>query len=89
MLSLYCHTGDNGARNLASTHSTSALEGGELSASLPSVLYSRGKTQVPTGQEAAWVSELVWAQRLEESSLSLPGIECLSPGRTVSSHTLY
>jgi hypothetical protein len=47
---------------------TSALNGGEWSASRPcGALPPRKGPRVPTGQEAGWVPEPVWTQRLEES----------------------
>jgi hypothetical protein len=71
--------------------STSALDGGEWSASLPGRPLAPGKgPPVPVGQEAGWAPELVWTQRLEEKSFSpLPGIEHPSPGRPARSQTLY
>jgi hypothetical protein len=42
---------------------------------------------VPIGQEAGWVPEPVWTQRI--NPLSLPGIEPRSPGRPARSQTLY
>jgi hypothetical protein len=47
---------------------TSAIEGGELSASLPGRALPPGKEPpVPTVQEAGWAPEPVWTQRLEEN----------------------
>jgi hypothetical protein len=55
---------------------TSALNGGEWSASRPGHALPAGKGPlVPTGQEAGWAPEPVWTQRLEENPLSLSGIE--------------
>jgi hypothetical protein len=52
--------------------STSALDGGEWSASLPDrALAPRKGPPVPIVQEAGWAPEPVWTQRLEEKS-SLP-----------------
>jgi hypothetical protein len=49
--------------------STSALDGGEWSASRPGRTLSLGKGHpVPTVQEAGWVPEPVWEQRLQEKS---------------------
>jgi hypothetical protein len=49
-----------------------ALDGGERSASRPVRASAPGKgPPVPTGQEAGWVPELVWTQRLEENSSCL------------------
>jgi hypothetical protein len=70
---------------------TSALDGGEWSASRPGRALSSGKW-LPASivQEAGWSPEPVWTQRLEEKILSpLPGIEPRSPGRPVRSQTLY
>jgi hypothetical protein len=53
---------------------TSALDGGEWSASRPGRALPPGKgTPVPTGQEAGWASEPVWTQRLEEKSFGRAG----------------
>jgi hypothetical protein len=70
--------------------STSALDGGEWSASRPGRALPPGKgSPVPIVQEAGWAPEPVWTQRLEEKSLPLPGIEPRSPGRPARSRTLY
>jgi hypothetical protein len=46
---------------------TSALEGGERSASRPGRALPPGKEPpVPTVEEAGWAPEPVWTQRLEE-----------------------
>jgi hypothetical protein len=51
-----------------------ALEGGEWSASRPGRALPPGKEPpVPTVQEAGWVPEPVWAQRLEEKSSACVG----------------
>jgi hypothetical protein len=48
---------------------TSALEGGEWSASRPARALPPGKEPpVPTVQEAGWAPEQVWMQRVEEKS---------------------
>jgi hypothetical protein len=53
---------------------TSALDGGEWSASLTSSALPPGKgPPVPIGQEAGWVAEPVWTQRLEEKSFAPAG----------------
>jgi hypothetical protein len=53
---------------------TSALDGGELSASRPGRALARGKgPPVPTVQEAGWAPEPVWTQRLEEKSFASAG----------------
>jgi hypothetical protein len=49
--------------------STSALDGGEWSASRPGrALSPRKGPPIPIVQEAGWASESVWTQRLEEKS---------------------
>jgi hypothetical protein len=48
---------------------TSALDGGEWSASRPDRALPAGKgPPVPIGQEAGWAPEPVWTQGLEEKS---------------------
>jgi hypothetical protein len=48
---------------------TSALDGGEWSASHPGHALPPGKEPpVPIGQEAGWAPEPVWKQRVEEKS---------------------
>jgi hypothetical protein len=50
--------------------STSALDGGEWSASRPGRAFTPGeRIPVPIGQKAGWTPEPVWTQRLEEKSL--------------------
>jgi hypothetical protein len=66
---------------------TSTLDWGERSASRPGRVLPLGKeTQVHIGQEAGWVSELVWAEATWQ-------ILCLcrasNPGRPVCSQTLH
>jgi hypothetical protein len=52
--------------------STSALDGGEWSASRPGCALAPGKgPPVPIVQEAGWAPEPVWAQRLKEKSFRL------------------
>jgi hypothetical protein len=60
---------------------TSALDGGEWSASRPSCILPPGKRpMVPIGQEAGWASEPVWTQTLEEKSYCLcRGSNCDRP----------
>jgi hypothetical protein len=54
--------------------STSALDGGEWSASRPGRALPPGKgPPVPIGQEAGWAPEPVWIQRLEEKSFAPTG----------------
>jgi hypothetical protein len=53
---------------------TSALDGGEWSASRPGhALPPEKGPPVPIVQEAGWAPEPVWTQRLEEKSFSLAG----------------
>jgi hypothetical protein len=53
---------------------TSALDGGEWSASCPGRALPPGKgLPVPIGQEAGWAPEPVWTQRLEEKSSASVG----------------
>jgi hypothetical protein len=77
-----CHGDTSGERRCSFySFTTSALDGGEWSASRP------GKgLPVSIGHEAP---ETVWIYRPEKSSLSLPGIEPRSPGRPVHSQTLF
>jgi hypothetical protein len=54
--------------------STSALDGGEWSASRPGRALPPGKgPPVPIVQEAGWAPEPVWTQRLEEKSFAPAG----------------
>jgi hypothetical protein len=54
------------------TFSTSALDGGELSASRPGRALAPGKgPPLPIVLETEWAPELVWTQRLEEKSFRL------------------
>jgi hypothetical protein len=67
--------------------STSALEGGDWSASRPGRALPPGKEpQVPTVQEAGWAPEPVWTQRGEEKSSACRGS---NPGRAIRSQALY
>jgi hypothetical protein len=53
---------------------TSALDGGEWSASRPGRALPPGRgPPVPIGQEAGWAPEPVWTQRLEEKSFAPVG----------------
>jgi hypothetical protein len=50
---------------------TSALDGGEWSASRPGRTLAPGKApRVTIGQGAGWAPEQVWTQRLEEKSFA-------------------
>jgi hypothetical protein len=61
-----------GKRYSSYSLSTSALDGGEWSASRPSRPLAPGKVPpVPIVQEAEWAPELVWTQRLEKKSFCL------------------
>jgi hypothetical protein len=64
------HGGAWGERRYSSyTFLTSALDGGESSASRPGRALPPGKgPPVPIVQEARWAPEPVWTQRLEEKS---------------------
>jgi hypothetical protein len=65
-----------GRGNIYPTHScfTSALYGGEWSASRPGTALPPGKgPQVPTGLETGCASELIWSRRLEEKSFVSAG----------------
>jgi hypothetical protein len=69
---------------------TSALDGGEWSASRPGrALPPEKGPPVRIVQEAGWAPEPVWTQRLEEKFFTSPGIEPRLPGRPVRSQTLY
>jgi hypothetical protein len=62
---IQAHLGDR--RYSSYSFLTSALEGGEWSASPPGRALPPGKEpSVPIVQEAGWVPEPVWTQRLEE-----------------------
>jgi hypothetical protein len=65
--SIEAHLGDR--RYSSYSFLTSALEGGEWSASRPGHALPAGKEPpVPTVQEAGWAPEPVWTQGLEEKS---------------------
>jgi hypothetical protein len=68
--------------NRSYTYSTSALDGGEWSASLPGTALSLGKgPPVPIVQEAGWAPELVWTQRVQEKSFGVcRGSNLVRPG---------
>jgi hypothetical protein len=70
--------------------STSALDGGEWSASHPGHALPPGKgPPVPIVQESGWASELVWTEVREKILSPLPGIEPRSPGLPARSRTVY
>jgi hypothetical protein len=79
-----------GGRGYSSySFTTSALDGGEWSASRPSRVLTPGKgPSLPTVQEAGWAPGPVWTQRLEGKSSAPAGIEPRSPGRPARSQTL-
>jgi hypothetical protein len=83
------HGGAWGERRYSSySYLTSALDGGEWSASRPGRALPPGKgPAVPIGQEAGWAPEPVWTQRLEEKFSASVGDR--TPGRPVRSQTLY
>jgi hypothetical protein len=76
------HHGGAWGQRRYSSHSflTSALDGGEWSASRPSCTLALGKgAPVPIVHEAGWAPELVWTQKLQEKSLCLrrgSNLEC-------------
>jgi hypothetical protein len=84
--SIGAHLGDR--RYSSYSFLTSALEGGEWSASRPGRALPPGKEPpVPIVQEAGWAPEPVWTQRLEERSSASVGRS--NPGRPIHSQTLY
>jgi hypothetical protein len=85
------HGGAWGERRYSSySFLTSALDGGEWSASCTGRALPRGKDPpVPIVEEAGWALEPVWTQRLQEKSFPLSRIEPRSPGGPVRSQTLY
>jgi hypothetical protein len=77
-----------GREGIAPIFLTSALEGGEWSASRPGRALPPGKKPpVPSVQEAGWAPEPVWTQRIEEKVSRL--CRGTNPGRPVRSQTLY
>jgi hypothetical protein len=61
-------------RHSSYSYLTSALDGGEWSASRPGRALPPGKEHlVPIGQEAGWAPEPVWTQKLEEKSSASVG----------------
>jgi hypothetical protein len=70
--SIEAHLGDR--RYSSYCFLTSALGGGEWSASRPGRALTPGKEPpVPIVQEAGWAPEPVWTQRLEENSSASVG----------------
>jgi hypothetical protein len=68
------HGGAWGERYSSYSFFTSALDGGEWSASHPGRVLRPGKgPPVPIVQEAGWAPELVWTQRIEEKSSASAG----------------
>jgi hypothetical protein len=66
--------GRGGRRYSFYSFSTSAVDGGEWSASRPGRALAPGKgLPVPIVQEAVWAPEPVWTQRLEEKSFVYAG----------------
>jgi hypothetical protein len=66
---------------------TSALEGGEWSASRPSALLPGKGPLVPTGQEVGWTAEPVCFDL--EKILDPTGTRTPTPGRSARSQSLY
>jgi hypothetical protein len=70
--------------------STSAIDGGEWSASRPGRALPPGKgPPVPIVQEAGWPQSRSGHRGYRKSPLPPPGIEPRSPGRPARSQTLY
>jgi hypothetical protein len=68
------HEGACGKSYSSYSYSTSALDGGEWSASRPGRALPPGKgPPIPIVQEAGWAPEPVWTQRLEEKSSAPAG----------------
>jgi hypothetical protein len=65
---LHTYGGEGGEEYSSCSFITSALDGGEWSASRADRALSPGKgPPTPIGQEAGWASEPVWTQRLDKS----------------------
>jgi hypothetical protein len=75
-LSHYHHAGNNGKSKFSSqSFLTSALDGGEWSASSPGHTSLPGKrTPVPIGQEVGWASAMVWTKRLQDRTLVIQSV---------------
>jgi hypothetical protein len=81
------HLGDR--RYSSYSFLTSALEGGEWSASRPGrALPPDKEPPVPTVQEAGWAPEPVWTHRLEEKSSASVG-DRTPAARSVVRHYTY
>jgi hypothetical protein len=77
-----------GRRYNSYSYLTSALDGGEWSASRPGRALSQGKElPVPIGQEAGWAPEPVWTQRLDEKSSASVGDQTPVVQSVVSHYT--
>jgi hypothetical protein len=73
-MSSYSHADYKRERQHSSyTLLTSALNVVSGQPHVPAAIYPRGRTPVPTVQEAEWASELVWTQKLEEKSFVSAG----------------
>jgi hypothetical protein len=85
------HWGACGERRYSSySFTTSALDGGEWSASRPGHALPPGKEPpVLIVQEAGWTPESVWTQRLEEKSFASAGDRTPFARLFSSSQTLY
>jgi hypothetical protein len=71
------------------SYTTSALDGGEMSASRPGRALSPGKRPlVPIVHKAGWASEAVWTQRLEEKPFT-SAWDRTSIGRSSSPYCTY
>jgi hypothetical protein len=82
--SIEAHLGDR--RYSSYSFLTSALEGGEWSASRPGRTLPPGKEPpVPIVQEAGWAPEPVWTQRLGKESSSPVGVRTPA-AQPVASH---
>jgi hypothetical protein len=83
------HMGGGGERRYSSySYLTSALDGGEWSASRPGRALPPGKwSAVPIVQVAGWAPEPVWTQGLEEKSSASVGDRTLVVQSVVSHNT--
>jgi hypothetical protein len=70
--------------------STSALDGGEWSASSPGrALAPVSWPPIPIVQEAGWAPEPVWTETLEKNPFASAGIQPRSPGRPARHYTHF